>query len=1015
MYSKVLEEFSQYKELENNNSELEIRFGKFGKNFDSSVNIDFFYRLKKYLKLNNKNYKTINAVDSFYESNIRCSESENIKKIITKNSVKYHNDIDYDIRIVLTIETPVKEENLSNPVLIRKKNRTSWCYKTGNIDLTEITEIKNIGLNNEITSIRYEIEYELNNKTKKHLKENINEINGMIVFLLQIRQDNFYLISNTEYNLILNNYKQLVKNSFFVGIQPVTLQQDSLKTFYNNIYSVTYKTDGDRFFLYITKDSIYLIDNNLRILKTNIKICNNNETLIDGELIRKNGKIYFEAFDILFYNTKDLRGNMEYNLYKRLDILNDSLKNVSKNEKYIIKLKQFIFKNVFLGAEIFLNSNSLEFKVDGLIFTPINDAYPLSKAAPNILKWKPKELNTIDFYSVKKNNIEKNIYEWELYVLSINNESKKLEKILFTPFEMNFNNITTFRTSFSDSLIDYTTMESFKTNTVIEYKWDYNLKKFIPLKTRWDKTMNPSKHGNFSSVACSIWNNIMNSIEISLFYKLKNLNIRDDISFKNMKIYHDKIKEELYKTYTYNTQSLIELCVGRGSDLHKLNYNKISKIFGYDISDKNLKECIERSKKINSCSMFFYKLDLSLPDSHLLINKHTGNVSNISCQFSLHYFFESQNILDNFLTILDSCLDINGCFMVTYMDSKKILELMNDKNEIYSIDNGNIMYYLKKININKSSKFGNKIKIYIDGNNILNESSEEFLIDSDFFIEYMDIKGYECIQKTPFNEMYKDDVLSDSEKTISFLNTVNVFKKKPSFVSINISKKINSMMSISSIREKSIITNFERDISLIKITDTFNFAEFINSKTFLLPYDNYNINFILNYKNINILDKNTIFNKNNYLKDDNYYIYNDVEYLENNEKNNIYYFIIYKNNTQYILEEDIFNYIKNRFILIENQEEPLNYKSPKETYQKTLKEIPIETLNEIPIETIKEIPKVLNMKQKINDLLLKKNIQKQIYKNMILEINTEYNIKLKDSGTKQDLINILQECVKNLI
>ena len=403
----------------------------------------------------------------------------------------------------------------------------------------------------------------------------------------------------------------------------------------------------------------------MTILKTDVKLdttTNLGNTLIDGELIMKNSKIYFEAFDILFFGNIDFRGNSDFNLYKRLEYLNIVIQTISENSHfYIFSTKLYIFKNVFLGSEILLNDKTFKFDIDGLIFNPVNESYPISKSAPKIFKWKPKELNTIDFYAIKKNEKQNDEVIWELYVLSLNNE-KKIEKVLFNPskFNINTNELTTFKTCFSDSLIDVTTLESFQTNTVIEFKWDYSLKKFIPLKTRWDKTMNPLKHGNFSTVACSIWNNIMNPIDTTLFTKLKNLNIRDDIYFQNMRKYHNKIKEYLYNTYTKNSNSLLELCVGKGGDLQKWNYNKIKKVYGYDISDKSLNKCIERSKTLNTSFLhYFYKLDLSLHDSSCLIQKHLNNqVSNIACQFALHYFFESQNILDNFF-LLEKFLGIS--------------------------------------------------------------------------------------------------------------------------------------------------------------------------------------------------------------------------------------------------------------------------------------------------------------------------------------------------------------------
>jgi len=54
-------------------------------------------------------------------------------------------------------------------------------------------------------------------------------------------------------------------------------------------------------------------------------------------------------------------------------------------------------------------------KNDGLIFTPVNEPYPKTKKWSSLLKWKPAELNTIDFFAVKIGS-DNNIGKWQLYV-----------------------------------------------------------------------------------------------------------------------------------------------------------------------------------------------------------------------------------------------------------------------------------------------------------------------------------------------------------------------------------------------------------------------------------------------------------------------------------------------------------------------------------------------------------------------------------------------------------------------
>ena len=919
MFNKIIETFLNIKDKDVDNLEFEIRFGSFVQNkyFDCNVDISFFYRLKKMLKLqnNNKNHTFNVYIDTFYKGNNGDTFRESVfsgneRIVILKKSIKYHNEFDYDIRFNISSETDVtnnKNIKLEKKILIREKERDTFLFNCCKIDLTKVIEINP---ENGYKKIKFEVEFEICTKKTKETKESntmIKEINNIIKYILQIRQDNFFVISNSEYNNVLSNYKNLTKSSFFIGAQPETLQKDNLNLFYNELYSVTQKADGERCFVYVNgTNDIYFIDTNLKITKTYGKCTKYNNVIIDGELLREDGKMHFMAFDLLIYNNIDIRGNVGFNLIKRLSILKEIVSDIQMNPLYYLcSCKKYIFKNVFLGCEILLSKQSntggwLQ-ETDGLIFTPINEPYSLTKKWIKLLKWKPKELNTIDFLSVKKGltaNGKGNV--WELYVQTVN-EQKKMESELFdinalnlkfNPMSTNKTELVTFRTEFDDSFIDPTTLEPFKDNTVIEYRWDYTLKKFIPLKTRWDKTLNPFKQGNFSSVACSIWNNITNPVEYDILFKLKNLNNKDDIYFKNMRRYHNKVKEGLYNKYTKANSSLLELCVGKGVDIHKWAYNNVGYICGYDISDKNINECNERYKTlINNtpqCKMNadFYKLDLCLKNTHQVIASHGNSelYDTISCQFSVYNFLESQQTLDNLIKILDTNLRKDGIFMITYVNSAEVDNLfitnkcvsVSKTNLIsYKEDNGNIVYFLKRdiSDIPGETTFGCKLKIFLDGNNSFNETCEEYLVDSKWLINYLKERGYACIESDSFSNN-KGYSFNEYEKTINSLYTYSIFQKMDhgNYAGSNLDvsfSKINSISlykeelpgsSISSISVSRSIELDDANLFIIKKThdiyDLLNCIEY-NINTMSLPNTD-----IISYESIsnclNILNKKII-------------------------------------------------------------------------------------------------------------------------------------------------------------
>ena len=98
-------------------------------------------------------------------------------------------------------------------------------------------------------------------------------------------------------------------------------------------YSVTDKTDGERYSLYIANDEVWLISNNLEPLKTNIKVKNLNGTVLEGELVylEKQNKYLFMIFDCSFLKEEEVRN--ELLLKNRIEKVYDVMA-IMKNKVY---------------------------------------------------------------------------------------------------------------------------------------------------------------------------------------------------------------------------------------------------------------------------------------------------------------------------------------------------------------------------------------------------------------------------------------------------------------------------------------------------------------------------------------------------------------------------------------------------------------------------------------------------------------------------------------------------------
>ena len=910
----VLKEYINHYLSKPTENELEMRFGNFiydkttnKNNFQSGVEISFYYNIKKNLQNNNVPYKKIDTVEYIYRNN---QGKGNIKKItelnkepiyMLKNLYKKYNIYEYDFRMAMSSEkilkyNYIKGVDFNKPDFVRQKSRLSFDVNFGKIDLTIVHE------NNTMTP-KYEVEFEIK-------VGDVNLVKSALEYFLKIRQENNFLISNTEKRKLFNGYKELTGMTYFIGVQPENLQRDQINILYKELYSVTDKADGDRFFLYIYDKKVYFLDNNLNnFIKTDIVSTLYDSVIIDGELVKRGNEFKFLAFDLLAYNGKDIRGDDNYYLKERLNRLYDILKSLNTSEYYKIEMKKFIYRNVFLGGEILLElAKKKEYENDGLIFTPMNESYPKMKKWTKLLKWKPGDMNTIDFYAVKRDNY------WELYVQHmdtvegstdiIRNKQKyentlvlfDIEKLCGTKTEL-----MTYRTEFDDNEYrDPITEEPYVSNTVIEFKFNKEKQKFIPMRTRWDKTMNTKKHGNYSSVACDIWKNIENPITKEFLLSFNNSQTQNEaFFFDSMRNFHNRIKEYLYNKYCHNNEYLLEICSGKGGDLYKWYHNNINNVIGYDNNGEAIKEAARRMsglmKKYNkSLNYKFYEIDLRKDKFH-----DDQIYNSIACQFGLHYFYENEQTILFVMRQVYDHLDDNGYFIATFMDDTRVREM----NNRYMIRNGELLYYLKSnfFNIN----YGNNVNMYLNGDNYMsNTNTNEYIINWKLYCELMMGLGFTLVESETFDKMYKNEFkLDDYEREISFLYRYSVWSKSVKKVEHNTfdvpkneSLKVNDISYI----------NYEKyKLNFVRVKNTYDIITLLNTISVRYNYHEYeNIEFGENNFN-EVIQQLQVCNGESQL----YFYY--YKYIPESEEERVYHnwYIITRDNKLFSSQKDII-YIK---------------------------------------------------------------------------------------------------------
>uniref|UniRef100_A0A336MHT3 mRNA-capping enzyme n=1 Tax=Culicoides sonorensis TaxID=179676 RepID=A0A336MHT3_CULSO len=207
------------------------------------------------------------------------------------------------------------------------------------------------------------------------------------------------------------------KKTGFPGSQPVSMDRNNIKLIQIKPYMVSWKADGTRYMMYIEQENeIYFFDRDFSCFKvSNLRFPSRADpqkhvtnTLLDGEMVidKVNGLSIprYLVYDIIKFENEDIGSKSFYDRLKCIDkeIIgprHEAMKRGTINkqrEPFSVRKKDFwdvTMASSLLGEKF---AKQLSHEPDGLIFQPKMDPY-LPGQCPEVLKWKPPELNSVDF------------------------------------------------------------------------------------------------------------------------------------------------------------------------------------------------------------------------------------------------------------------------------------------------------------------------------------------------------------------------------------------------------------------------------------------------------------------------------------------------------------------------------------------------------------------------------------------------------------------------------------------
>lgn len=375
---------------------------------------------------------------------------------------------------------------------------------------------------------------------------------------------------------------------------------------------------------------------------------------------------------------------------------------------------------------------------------------------------------------------------------------------------------------------------------IIECAFDASNKffKWKPMRVRDNLTPN-----DFLT-AINVWNCIHNPITLDMITTGKIDKNTDDIYYNKygnrkskkcvaMYDFHSYIKKQLINNNSNGTKNLLDLSVGRGGDINHWIDSEINIMVGIDICKEGLinengvcnrilTKSIENKKVIENYYIIWadssknlmnseagnddlhkYYLDIlygnitvdainssKLNRLHNLGNVNKGNGFDIvSCQFSIHYFFKSEETLKTFLNNVTQSLKKGGRFIGTCLNGAIIFDELKDTEFISSEDDNTLCW--KIIKKYKNTHFydderslGIPIDVY---NESIGVSFTEYLVNFKYLITLCNSMGLKLIENNNFSQLFNSmpenleygsiQNITDDLKKYSFYNNTFVFEK----------------------------------------------------------------------------------------------------------------------------------------------------------------------------------------------------------------------------------------------
>ena len=417
--------------------------------------------------------------------------------------------------------------------------------------------------------------------------------------------------------------------------------------------------------------------------------------------------------------------------------------------------------------------------------------------------------------------------------------------------------------------------------------------KWVPLRVRYDKTAElrsgQKNYGNSYHVANSNWSSIHNPVKKSMLTLLEDIPTQ---SYTQNDVYYNRktrntntqalrnfhnlyVKKKLIVGVCNPDDILLDFACGKGGDLSKWRTSRLKYVLGLDLSRDNIQNQVDGacSRYLGDCRKYgeanmprclFFAGDSgknirTTGDAFTNTSERTfvkaifgqgdKNPKELppavfksfgigeagfdvgSVQFAIHYFFENELTLHQFLRNVSDCIRIGGHFIGTTYDGQTVFDQLRKKPKGGSWtmmkNDTKIAEITKDYDATEfpdtDASIGYRIQVYQE---TINQVFPEYLVNFKYFVQLMEQYGFQLVSNEDahrmglpgptgmFEDLFKKMMqeirgfrtaekeygtaldMSEDEKKISFLNRYFVFKKMHTVNTENLYKIVRNRASI---------------------------------------------------------------------------------------------------------------------------------------------------------------------------------------------------------------------------